>query len=96
MSTIAEKVLKDVMYFWACLDIDGGGAGTNDALTFWSMCDMLNACRTAFENALRKMHILPSVMEALPPMPKDVCHWSALHSWAMPTTCFLEFVIFSR
>ena len=55
MSTKAEKVLEetiqgskgDVMYFWAHLDVDGGGAGTNDALTFWSICDILNAghCR---------------------------------------------------
>ncbi|XWS66256.1 hypothetical protein CRYUN_Cryun05aG0184000 [Craigia yunnanensis] len=106
LTTKAEKVLKetiqgskgDVMYFWARLDIDGGGAGTNDALTFWSMCDMLNAghCRTAFENAFRKMYILPSDMEALPPMPKDDGHWSALHSWVMPTTSFLEFIMFSR
>ncbi|KAK6228328.1 hypothetical protein SCA6_000668 [Theobroma cacao] len=106
LSTRAEEVLeetiqgskRDVMYFWARLDIDGGGAGTNDALTFWSMCDMLNAghCRTAFESAFRKMYILPSDMEALPPMPKDDGHWSALHSWVMPTTSFLEFVMFSR
>ncbi|XWS75245.1 hypothetical protein CRYUN_Cryun01aG0069000 [Craigia yunnanensis] len=55
LSTKAEKVLEetiqgskgDVMYFWARLDIDGGGAGTNDALKFWSMCDILNSghCR---------------------------------------------------
>ncbi|XVF75659.1 hypothetical protein PTKIN_Ptkin13bG0204600 [Pterospermum kingtungense] len=106
LSTKAEKVLEetiqgskaDVMYFWACLDVDGGGPGTNDAFTFWSMCDMLNAghCRTAFENAFRKMYILPSDMEALPPMPKDDGHWSALHSWVMPTTSFLEFIMFSR
>ncbi|XVE99174.1 hypothetical protein REPUB_Repub03eG0174500 [Reevesia pubescens] len=106
LSTKAEKVLEetiqgskgDVMYFWARLDVDGGGAGINDALTFWSMCDMLNAghCRTAFENAFRKMYILPIDMETLPPMPKDDGHWSALHSWVMPTTSFLEFVMFSR
>ncbi|XVF23461.1 hypothetical protein REPUB_Repub13aG0040800 [Reevesia pubescens] len=106
LSTKAEKVLEetiqgskgDVMYFWARLDVDGGGAGTNDALTFWSICDILNAghCRTAFENAFHKMYILPSDMEALPPMPKDDGHWSALHSWVMPTTSFLEYVMFSR
>ncbi|XP_022743080.1 uncharacterized protein LOC111294154 isoform X2 [Durio zibethinus] len=106
LSTKAEKVLEetiqgskgDVMYFWAHLDVDGGGAGSNDALSFWSMCDVLNAghCRTAFENAFRKMYILPLDMEALPPMPKDDGHWSALHSWVMPTTSFLEFVMFSR
>ncbi|XVF82979.1 hypothetical protein PTKIN_Ptkin16aG0095800 [Pterospermum kingtungense] len=106
LSTKAEEVLEetikgskgDGMYFWARLDVDGGGAGTNEALTFWSMCDMLNAghCRTAFENAFRKMYNLPSDMEALPPMPEDDGHWSAMHSWVMPTTSFLEFVMFSR
>ncbi|OMO59546.1 Amino acid transporter, transmembrane [Corchorus olitorius] len=37
--------------------------------------------KTAFENAFRKMYILPSNLEALPPMPKDDGHWSALNSW---------------
>ncbi|XP_039042024.1 uncharacterized protein LOC120180798 [Hibiscus syriacus] len=106
LSTEAEKVLEetiqrskgDVMYFWARLDFDGGGEGSNDALSFWSMCDILNAgyCRTAFENAYRKMYNLPSDMEALPPMPQDESHWSSLHSWVMPTKSFLEFVMFSR
>ncbi|XP_039016819.1 uncharacterized protein LOC120147542 isoform X1 [Hibiscus syriacus] len=86
------------MYFWACLEVDRSGEGTIDALTFWSMCDILNAghCRTAFENAFRKMYVLPSDMEALPPMPNVEGHWSALHSWVMPTTSFLEFIMFSR
>ncbi|KAL4367793.1 hypothetical protein GQ457_05G009590 [Hibiscus cannabinus] len=106
LSTQAEKVIEeklqenqgDVMYFWACLEVDGGRAATTDAPTFWSMCDMLNGghCRTAFENAFGKMYALPSDMEALPPMPNDEGHWSALHSWVMPTTSFLEFVMFSR
>ncbi|KAK8653419.1 hypothetical protein V6N13_127421 [Hibiscus sabdariffa] len=106
LSTQAEKVIEeklqesqgDVMYFWACLEVEGGGAVTTDAPTFWSMCDMLNGghCRTAFENAFRKMYALPSDMEALPSMPNDEGHWSALHSWVMPTTSFLEFVMFSR
>ncbi|GMI67511.1 Bursting pollen [Hibiscus trionum] len=86
------------MYFWACLEVDGGGAVTIDTLTFWSMCDILNAghCRTAFENAFRNMYVLPFDMETLPPIPKDEGHWSNLHSWVMPTTSFLEFVMFSR
>ncbi|KAH1064563.1 hypothetical protein J1N35_029550 [Gossypium stocksii] len=106
LSTKAEKVLEetiqrskgDAIYFWAYLDADGGGEGSSDALTFWSMCDILNAghCRTAFENAFRKMYNLPLDMEALPPMPQDEGHWSSLHSWVMPTKSFLEFVMFSR
>ncbi|XP_039022227.1 uncharacterized protein LOC120154598 isoform X2 [Hibiscus syriacus] len=106
LSAKAEKVLEetiqrskgDVMYFWARLDFYGGGEGSNDALSFWSMCDILNAghCRTAFENAFRKMYNLPSDIEALPPMPQDEGHWSSLHSWVMPTKSFLEFVMFSR
>ncbi|KAK8691720.1 hypothetical protein V6N13_075219 [Hibiscus sabdariffa] len=106
LSTEAEKVLEetiqrskgDVLYFWACLDFDGEGERSNHALTFWSMCDMLNAghCRTTFENAFRMMYNLPSDMEALPPMPQDEGHWSSLHSWVMPTKSFLEFAMFSR
>lgn len=40
------------MYFWAYLDADGGGEGSNDALTFWSVCDVLNAghCRLVLPN----------------------------------------------
>lgn len=56
MSTIAEKVLEetiqentkgDLIYFWGCLNVDGGPIGNKDALTFWSMCDILNGgnCR---------------------------------------------------
>ncbi|KAJ6717576.1 GLYCOSYL TRANSFERASE FAMILY 1 PROTEIN [Salix purpurea] len=106
LSFKAEKVLeektqeenKDVMYFWARLGIDGGVTGSNEELSFWSMCDVLNGghCRTAFEDAFRQMYGLPSYLEALPPMPQDGGHWSALHSWVMPTPSFLEFIMFSR
>ncbi|KAK0592582.1 hypothetical protein LWI29_021689 [Acer saccharum] len=106
LSLRAEKVLvetiqetKDnVIFFWAHLDMDGGAAGSNKMLSFWSMCDILNGryCRTAFEDAFRQMYSLPSHVEALPPMPDDGDRWSALHSWVMPTPSFLEFVMFSR
>lgn len=59
--------------------------------SFW-----FQMCRTAFEDAFRLMYALPSNIEALPPMPEDGGHWSALHSWVMPTPSFLEFVMFSR
>ncbi|KAH7839855.1 hypothetical protein Vadar_009711 [Vaccinium darrowii] len=107
LSTKAEQVLEekireetkgDVIYFWAHFGMDSGLSGSNDALTFWSTCDILNGgnCRTAFEGAFRRMYALPSHIEALPPMPEDGGHWSALHSWVMPTPSFLEFIMFSR
>ncbi|GFQ00337.1 hypothetical protein PHJA_002177700 [Phtheirospermum japonicum] len=96
--TIQENTKGDVIYFWACLDTDGGIIGNNDQLTFWSTCDIMNAgrCRTSFEDAFRRMYGLPSTVEALPPMPEDGGHWSALHSWVMPTPSFLEFIMFAR
>lgn len=107
LSTKAEQVLEevvqkntkgDMIYFWAKLDMDGGFMGRNDVLTFWSMCDILNGgnCRSVFEDAFRRMYALPSHIEALPPMPEDGGRWSALHSWVMPTSSFLEFIMFSR
>ncbi|KAH7537030.1 hypothetical protein FEM48_Zijuj03G0049100 [Ziziphus jujuba var. spinosa] len=96
--TIQENTKGDLIYFWGRLRMDGGVMGSKDTLTFWSMCDILNGgnCRTAFEDAFRLMYGLPSYIEALPPMPEDGGHWSALHSWVMPTPSFLEFVMFSR
>ncbi|KAH9326017.1 hypothetical protein KI387_006195, partial [Taxus chinensis] len=49
-----------------------------------------------FESAFRTMYDLPSNWTALPPMPQDGNSWSILHSWAMSTPSFLEFVMFSR
>lgn len=43
--TIQENTKGDVIYFWACLDMDGGIVGNNDLLTFWSTCDIMNAGR---------------------------------------------------
>ncbi|GJS37432.1 glycosyl transferase, family 1 protein [Tanacetum coccineum] len=96
--TVQQKDRGDVIYFWARIDIDGELAKSDHVLTFWSMCDILNAgnCRMAFEDTFRKMYALPSYVEALPPMPEDGGHWSSLHSWVMPTPSFLEFMMFSR
>ncbi|CAI9296184.1 unnamed protein product [Lactuca saligna] len=96
--TVQQKHKGDVMYFWAHLDMDGELAGNDHILTFWSMCDILNAgnCRMAFQDAFRRMYALPSYVEALPPMPEDGGHWSSLHSWVMATPSFLEFMMFSR
>ena len=35
-------------------------------------------------------------LTALPPMPADSGTWSGLHSWAMPTSSFVELVLFAR
>ncbi|CAI0410803.1 unnamed protein product [Linum tenue] len=107
LSPKAEKVLEekiqretvgDVVYFWTRLDKDYEATASSAKLGFWSICDLLNAghCRTTFENAFRQMYSLPSHLEGLPPMPEDGGHWSALHSWVMPTPSFLEFTMFSR
>ncbi|KAK6929129.1 Glycosyl transferase, family 1 [Dillenia turbinata] len=94
---VQEKGKGDVIYFWARMEINGA-LETDNVLTFWSMCDIFNGghCRDAFEDAFRQMYALPSKIEALPPMPEEGGHWSALHSWVMPTPSFLEFVMFSR
>lgn len=45
--TVQQKDRGDVIYFWARIDIDGELAKSDHVLTFWSMCDILNAgnCR---------------------------------------------------
>ncbi|CAN6846812.1 unnamed protein product [Brassica oleracea] len=99
LENIIQKDTKgEIVYFWTRLDIDGDALGSKNALTFWSMCDILNRgnCRTSFEEAFRHMYGLPEHIEALPPMPEDGHHWSSLHNWVMPTPSFLEFVMFSR
>ncbi|XP_068646128.1 uncharacterized protein [Aristolochia californica] len=96
-STIQAETKGDVIYYWVRSDIDPG-TGQNANLDFWSLCDILNAghCREIFEKGFRHMYNLPPEIEALPPMPNDGGYWSTLHSWAMPTPSFLEFVMFSR
>ncbi|XP_059307859.1 uncharacterized protein LOC132059294 isoform X2 [Lycium ferocissimum] len=55
-----------------------------------------HSSRNAFQDAFCRMYGLPSHIEALPTMPGDGGRWSALHSWVMPTSSFLKFVMFSR
>ncbi|KAA0057129.1 hypothetical protein IC582_005752 [Cucumis melo] len=92
--TIRDNPQGDVIYFWAHLQVNRGTLPP----TFWSVCDILNGglCRTTFGSTFREMFGLSSNMGALPPMPEDGGHWSALHSWVMPTPSFLEFIMFSR
>lgn len=107
LSVKAERVLEetiqpqfkgDTVYFWTRLDMDLGLSESNRLNSFWTLCDVLNGgyCRTAFESAFRRMYGLPLNVDGLPPMPEDSDHWSALHSWVMPTSSFLEFMMFTR
>lgn len=107
LSVKAEEVLEnaiqdtsrgDVIYYWALVDIDWKDRKETRNIDFWSLCDIMNAgkCRSSFESAFRSMYGIPLQMSALPPMPPDGGHWSSLHSWVLPTSSFLEFVMFSR
>lgn len=42
------------------------------------------------------MYDIKHNMSSLPAMPVDEGTWSVMHSWALPTKSFLEFVMFSR
>lgn len=42
------------------------------------------------------MYGIKDDLDALPPMPVDGDPWPVMHSWALPTRSFLEFVMFSR
>lgn len=86
----------DTVYFWASTD-----SNSNKKLLhqdFWSYCDAVNNgnCRYVFLKTFKEMYALPSDWNMLPPMPMDGDRWSALHSWAMPTRSFVEFIMFSR
>ncbi|KAK9158694.1 hypothetical protein Scep_005268 [Stephania cephalantha] len=108
LSEKAEKILEetilveneDVIYYWARLELNRAGTGSKNNLTFWSLCEISNAdyCRSVFEKAFRLMYSLPEEFDhAFPLIPEHALgHWSALHSWVMPTPSFLEFMMFSR
>ncbi|KAI3693411.1 hypothetical protein L6452_33246 [Arctium lappa] len=85
----------DAVYFWVRMDKDPRNP---TRLGFWSFCDAINAgnCKFAFSEALKKMYAIKDNSTVLPPMPVDGDTWSVMHSWAMPTKSFLEFVMFSR
>ncbi|KAJ7532729.1 hypothetical protein O6H91_13G016800 [Diphasiastrum complanatum] len=92
----------DAVYFWAHLGMDVGGTAQNTLLKphedFWLMCDALNAgnCRSVFLDAFRQMYGLPVSWKNLPPMPASGGLWAAMHCWAMPTSSYMEFIMFSR
>lgn len=107
LSAKAEEVLEnaiqdtskgDSIYYWVLLDMEWKDVKGDRNVDFWSLCDIMNAgkCRPAFESAFRSMYGIPLEISSLPPMPSDGGQWSALHSWVMPTSSFLEFIMFSR
>ncbi|KAL8260766.1 hypothetical protein R6Q59_024815 [Mikania micrantha] len=85
----------DAVYFWVRMDKDPRNPTLED---FWTFCDSINAgnCKFAFSEAFKKMYGINSNLTILPLMPVDGDTWSVMHSWAMPTKSFLEFVMFSR
>ncbi|XP_076903465.1 uncharacterized protein LOC143558524 [Bidens hawaiensis] len=85
----------DAVYFWVRMDTDPRNPTQHD---FWSFCDSINAgnCKFAFSEAFKKMYGINNNSTVIPPMPADGDTWSVMHSWAMPTKSFLEFVMFSR
>ncbi|KAI5063832.1 hypothetical protein GOP47_0020502 [Adiantum capillus-veneris] len=105
LSIEAEKNLRDAVkiaehgdafYFWGHIAEDQSVLSIHD--DFWSYCDLINnnSCRSVFMDVFKQMYGLPSTWASLPPMPVDGGKWSALHCWAMPTSSFLEFVMFAR
>ncbi|KAL8172514.1 hypothetical protein V2J09_024318 [Rumex salicifolius] len=85
----------DTLYFWTRMDSDPRNPRKLD---FWSFCDAINAgnCRSAFSSTLKRMYGITHSGETLPPMPSDGDTWSVMHTWALPTRSFLEFVMFAR
>ncbi|PKA48054.1 hypothetical protein AXF42_Ash015817 [Apostasia shenzhenica] len=96
----AEKVLEEMIqgtrkgddvYYWAVIDKTSDDKGIVLAQHFVETVSL-----SAFESAFKSMYGIPLGSPALPPMPNDGGKWSALHSWVMPTSSFLEYVMFSR
>ncbi|KAJ6841713.1 uncharacterized protein M6B38_304815 [Iris pallida] len=97
LDAIQSRKHGDTLYFWVRMDKDRRNPLQQD---FWSFCDAINAgnCRFAVSESLQRMYgvHLPHDWDSLPKMPKDADSWSVMHSWALPTRSFLEFVMFSR
>ncbi|XVF22451.1 hypothetical protein REPUB_Repub12eG0173600 [Reevesia pubescens] len=95
LDAIEKRKYGDALYFWVRMDMDPRNSLQQD---FWSFCDAINAgnCKFAFSEALKRMYGIKHDLNSLPPMPEDGGTWSVMHSWALPTKSFLEFVMFSR
>eukprot|EP00249_Psilotum_nudum_P011445 c23181_g1_i1 orf=1-2895(+) len=110
LSSEAEKMLGDrvrtgmdgdAVYFWAQMNDDRRNPlldNTSKQHEFWLFCDAVNNgnCRSIFLEAFKQLYGLPSTWKSLPPMPSDSGTWGALHCWAMPTSSFVEFAMFTR
>ncbi|XP_009416403.2 uncharacterized protein LOC103997010 [Musa acuminata AAA Group] len=95
LEAIEHQTHGDALYFWVRMDKDPRNPQN---LNFWRFCDTINAgnCRTAVSEAFRRMYGVGDDWSSLPQMPDDGDSWSVMHSWALPTRSFLEFVMFSR
>ncbi|KAL9270041.1 hypothetical protein AKJ16_DCAP09829 [Drosera capensis] len=95
VDAIQARKHEDALYFWMRMDSDLRNPLKQD---FWSFCDAVNAgnCRSAFSDSFKKMYGIKHDEDALPPMPVDEGTWSTMHSWALSTRSFQEFVMFSR
>ncbi|KAI0515831.1 hypothetical protein KFK09_008499 [Dendrobium nobile] len=95
LESIEAQKHGDALYFWVRMDKDPRNPLQQG---FWSFCDAINAgnCRFTVSKALQQMYGVKHDLDALPPMPKTGGTWSVMHSWALPTRSFLEFVMFSR
>lgn len=95
LGAIEAREHGDTFYFWVRMDSDPRNPLNQD---FWSFCDAVNAgnCRSAFSDAFKRMYGIKQDWNSLPPMPMDGDTWSVMHSWALPTRSFLEFVMFAR
>jgi len=49
---IKQETKGEIIYFWTRLDIDGDAYGSKNALTFWSICDILNQGNCRYSCAL--------------------------------------------
>ncbi|VFQ94688.1 unnamed protein product [Cuscuta campestris] len=95
LDAIEERRYGDTLFFWASKDKDPRNP---QKLNFWSFCDTINAghCKFAFSEAMKMVYGIKQNISCLPQMPSDGDTWSVMHSWALPTRSFLEFVMFSR
>lgn len=86
-----RKGVSLVNWFFSSLQNDEAGATAKRETD--KLC---SSCREAYAGSLRRMYGLPVNWTNLPPMPAGDGTWSALHSWAMPTSSFVELVLFAR
>ncbi|CAM6088307.1 unnamed protein product [Calypogeia fissa] len=94
LAAVSTQQHGDAVYFWAQME----SKDSQPADDFWNACDLANAgnCRSIFYDTFKQTYGLPSHWKELPLMPTDTGTWAAMHCWAMPTTSFLEYIMFAR